>query len=249
MINESSRARNKRPPETPPFAGISATAFTFLRDLKRNNDREWFRERKHIYEESLRQPLEALVLEAAAAARKRGFPLFPKHKNPLTRIYRDVRFSSDKSPFRGYLGGVLHGTPATGEYGEVYIHIEPGNPFVAAGFWMPEREFLRRWRERMAAEPGEFRKIARLLEKRGLEWLEGYSLKRLPRGFESHADSDLAAHFKRLVYIVQHPLRDLELASANVVTTVAEFALNARPLLEYGWALRYRPQRDILEAE
>ena len=112
MTVRSLSDRQNSAPASIPFTGINRTAFKFLRDLKRHNDRDWFRERKHIYEESLRQPLESLIAQAAAMARKRGFPLFPKRKNPLTRIYRDVRFSSDKSPFHGYLGGVLHGSPA-----------------------------------------------------------------------------------------------------------------------------------------
>ena len=125
--------------------------------------------------------MEALVTEAAEAARKRGFPLFPKAKNPLTRIYRDIRFSHDKTPFHTHVGAVLHGPPRTGGYGEIYIHIEPANPFVAAGFWMPERDFLRRWRERMATKPAEFQKVVRSLAAKKVEWLDGYSLKRLPR--------------------------------------------------------------------
>jgi uncharacterized protein (TIGR02453 family) len=110
------------------FTGIDDLALTFLRDLKQNNDRDWFRERKQVYEEKLKRPVEALVTEAAEAARKRGFPLFPKAKNPLTRIYRDIRFSHDKTPFHTHVGAVLHGPPRMGGYGEIYIHIEPANP-------------------------------------------------------------------------------------------------------------------------
>jgi uncharacterized protein (TIGR02453 family) len=231
------------------FAGIDETALTFLCDLKQNNDREWFRERKHVYEETLRRPLEALVTEAAQAARKRGFPLFPKAKNPLTRIYRDIRFSQDKTPFHTHVGAVLHGPPRTGGYGEIYIHIEPTNPFVAAGFWMPEREFLRAWRERMAANPDEFHKVVRSLAAKKLEWLNGYSLKRLPRGFERQAGGKLEDYFKKQVFIVRRPFELKEIGARSLVEKIAEFAVSARPLLEYGWALGYRPKRDILEGE
>ena len=93
-----------------------------------------------------------LTPEQIAAARKLGFALYPKDKNPLTRIYRDIRFSSDKTPFHTYLGASLRGSPAKASLGELYIHIEAEQPFVAAGFWMPERPFLHVWRERMNIE-------------------------------------------------------------------------------------------------
>lgn len=231
------------------FSGIDEAALGFLRDLKENNDRDWFRERKHIYEEKLKRPLEALAEESAAVARSRGFTLFPKARNPLTRIYRDIRFSADKSPFHTHLGAVLHGPPRTAGYGEIYIHIEASNPFVAAGFWMPERDFLRSWRTRMAAKPAEFERVVRALGAKKLDWLDGYSLKRLPRGFESQANGKLEDFFKRQVYVVRVGLRQPDLASRSLVNKIADFAVNARPLLEYGWGLGYRPQRDILDGE
>lgn len=229
------------------FSGIPDDGLQFLRDLKQNNDREWFRERKQFYEERLKAPLEVLAFEAAAATRKLGFPLYPKEKNPLTRIYRDIRFSADKTPFRTYLGASLHGAARKGT-GEVYIHIEPDNPFVAAGFWMPERPFLHAWRERMAGNPNEFRKILKGLAASKLEWLDGYSLKRLPRGFEAHAGAEIEVHLKRQVYIVRRMLKPKELGSPALVRQIAEFAVAARPLLAYGWALPYTPKRDILES-
>jgi uncharacterized protein (TIGR02453 family) len=236
-------------PSAARFTGIDEAALTFLRGLKQNNDRDWFRERKPVYEEKLKRPVEALVTEAAEAARKRGFPLFPKTKNPLTRIYRDIRFSHDKTPFHTHVGAVLHGPPRMGGYGEIYIHIEPANPFVAAGFWMPERDFLRRWRERMAAKPGEFQKVVRELTAKRLEWLDGYSLKRMPRGFERQADGDLESFFKRQIFIVRRKFTLRDIGSRSLVEKVAEFAVSARPLLEYGWSINYRPKRDILDGE
>ena len=189
--------------------------------------------------------METLVTEAAQAARKRGFPLFPKAKNPLTRIYRDIRFSHDKTPFHTHVGAVLHGPPQMGGYGEIDIHIEPANPFVAAGFWMPERDFLRMWRERMAAKPAEFQKVVRSLAAEKVEWLDGYSLKRLPRGFERQAGGNLESFFKRQVYVVRRKFTLRDIGSRSLVEKIAEFSVSARPLLEYGWSLQYRPKRII----
>ena len=123
------------------FDGIPEAAFNFLRALKKHNDRDWFRERKHLFEEQLKRPMEDLVAEAAARCRKLGVVLYAKDRNPLTRIYRDIRFRSDKRPFNTHLGPGC-GTPPPGtDSGEVYIHITFDKPILAAGFWMPERPF------------------------------------------------------------------------------------------------------------
>jgi uncharacterized protein (TIGR02453 family) len=241
----SSRALPARQ-ATAGFAGIEPSALQFLRDLKVNNDRDWFREHKQVYEEKLKAPIEALVFESAAAARKLGFPLYPKDKHPLTRIYRDIRFSSDKTPFHTYIGASLRGSPARASLGELYIHIEAEQPFVAAGFWMPERPFLHAWRASMAGNPAEFKKTLKALRVKKLQWLDGYSLKRLPRGFEAQAGGELEDYFKRQVYIVRQTFTIRDISSAALVGRVANFALAARPLLEYGWSLQYTPKRDML---
>jgi uncharacterized protein (TIGR02453 family) len=232
-----------------PFEAIGKKAFQFLRDLKAHNDRDWFRKRKHIFEEELKGPLEALLRDSAALIRKGGFPLYPKEKNSLTRIYRDIRFRADKTPFHTHLGGSLRGLGAKATLGEVYIHITFGEPFVAAGFWMPERPFLQAWRQRMARNPAEYMELLKQLKKNGVEWLEGYSLKRLPKGFESEAGTPLEGEFKRQVYIVHQRLSERDFLSAEAVRTIAKFALAAKPLIEYGWGLKYAPRRDILEDE
>jgi uncharacterized protein (TIGR02453 family) len=151
---KQSKKHERASPE-PRFTGVSTEALEFLRDLKRNNNRDWFRERKGDYERLLHHPIEDLVRTCAAACDKRGFPLFPKDKNPLTRIYRDIRFSPDKTPFHTYVGASLR-RPSSKTGGEIYIHISSENSFVAAGFWMPPRQVLHAWRERMTADPKAF---------------------------------------------------------------------------------------------
>jgi uncharacterized protein (TIGR02453 family) len=235
------------PSDQPPFKGISKDAFQFLRDLKKHNDRDWFRERKHIYEEKLRQPVQALLRESAALARKRGFALYLKDKNPITRIYRDIRFSADKTPFHTFLGGTLRGAPPNGAHGEVYLHVTFDEPFVAAGYWMPERPFLHAWRERMVQNPKEFSQILKTLERSKLEWLEGYALKRMPKGFEMQAGTPLENYLKKQVFIVRERLTERDICSPDAIERIAKFAIAARPLLEYGWRLNFVRKRDLLE--
>src|SRR6185312_8825423 len=232
-----------------PFEAIGKKAFQFLRDLKAHNDRDWFRERKHVFEEELKQPLEALLRDSAALIRKGGFPLYPKEKNPTTRIYRDIRFRADKTPFNTHLGGSLRGLGARAALGEIYVHVTLGEPFVAAGYWMPERPFLHAWRERMARDPAEYMKLLKQLSRNGMQCLDEHSLKRLPKGFESQGGAPLEKEFKRQVYIVHQRLTERDFSSPEAVKTIARFALAARPLIEYGWELKYSPKRDILDNE
>lgn len=233
----------------PKFLGFTQAGLAFLSDLKQNNQREWFREHKQIYEAELREPMEALVHQSAAGCRRAGVPLFAKEKNPLTRIYRDIRFTPDKTPFHTHVGATLRGLRATAGIGELYLHISPDEKFVAAGFWLPERPFLQLWRERMVSKPDQFKSVLLKLKKRNLNWLHHHSLKKLPRGFESHAGAELADYLKLQVYVVRMVLADEEVLSSGLVDTIVQFAMAAKPLLEFGWSLPYSPKRDILEIE
>ncbi len=89
------------------FSGFSPEGMRFLKNLKKNNDREWFRERKEIYEELVHRPMELLVTEAAAACRKRGLMVAAKEKQPVMRVYRDIRFSPDKRPLKTHVSAGL----------------------------------------------------------------------------------------------------------------------------------------------
>ncbi len=236
------------PPAGPaPFGGFPKKGLQFLRDLKENQDREWFRERKDIYEEFVRQPMESLVLEAAATCRKRGFPLYAKEKNPVMRIYRDIRFSPNKNPFNTHVGAGIKRSAGKVGAGEVYIHVSPDMAFLAAGFWMPERPFLNAWRASLDREPEKFLKVVAHLKKQGLEMSQEKPLARLPRGYERHGGTPIEPYLKLISYTVSRILKPAEYHSPKMADLVVDFALHVRPLLEYGWALNYEPPRDVLD--
>jgi len=231
------------------FAGFSKQGLQFLRDLKKNQNRDWFRERKEVYEQFVRQPMEALVLEASAACRKRGFPLYAKEKSPVMRVYRDIRFSPNKDPFNTHVGAGLKRTPGKEGTGEVYIHVSPETSFLAAGFWMPERPFVNAWRQSMDRDSKKFRALLTHLKKHKFELMRERPLVRLPRGFEAHQGSELEEHFKLISFVIHRPLSASEYTSPKMLDSVVDFALISRPLLEYGWGLNYQPARDPLAVE
>lgn len=238
-------ASPKRPVDT--FRGFPAAGLQFLKDLKSNNDRDWFRERKQTYLEQVEMPMAALVTQSAAIIRKRGLQIGIKDHNPVMRVYRDIRFSPDKRPFKTHVGASLKGGQKQSKYGEIYIHISPEESFLAAGFWMPERSFLRAWRESMINTPVAFLKIVKSLAKSELELSDEGTLTRLPRGFDNYAESELAKFLRLTSFVTTRPLTAKEYRSPQLVELLCEFALANKPLLEYGWSLNYTPQRDILE--
>lgn len=249
---ESAQVKAKRlaPPTSigpPPFEGFPKKGIDFLRELKNNQDRDWFRERKEIYEEFVRQPMESLVVEAAAACRKRGFPIYSKEKSPVMRIYRDIRFSPNKDPFNTRVGAGMKRSAGKAGSGEVYIHVSPEIAFVAAGFWMPERPFVNVWRASLDREPERFLKVAGQLKKHGLDLSNEKPLVRLPRGYEQHAGKPIEPYLKLISYTVSQTLKPAEYRSPKMLDLVVDFSLRVRPLLEYGWSLNYEAPRDVLD--
>lgn len=221
----------------PPFPGLRPEAFRFLSELVENNRREWFNERKQIYTDEVQWPLRCLAVDVARKLSHTGLRLLADPKKALFRIYRDTRFSNNKDPYKTAQGVVLspdgdHRTP-----GALYVHFEPGSCFVAAGFWMPEPDFLRAWRTAMVADPDLFLSSAHDLRERGLELDREDPLKRLPRGFETPPDEELNPYLLLRSFTVSRTVEDSALERGDFTDQVAAFALDARPLLEFGWGI------------
>src|SRR4051794_3147013 len=85
------------------FAGFPEAGFRLLEQLKRHNDRDWFREHKFEYKQLVEEPMQALLLSVSSACLSRQLPFYPKPKNPVMRVYRDIRFSADKTPFKTHV--------------------------------------------------------------------------------------------------------------------------------------------------
>ena len=227
-----SRAENA-PPE---FKGFPEAGFRFLRQLKRHNDRDWFRERKAEYEREVEQPMEALVNAVAAECRSRGLPLYVKEKSPVMRVYRDVRFSKDKSPFKTHVAAELRRSFSASNC-MMYIHLSPGESFVAAGIWQPDRPLLHAWREAIVRDPARFERIHAQLARRGLELGKEHSLSSMPRGFQNYSGESFADWLKLTSFVVHQSLQPSECSTPRLVETITDFALASKPLFEFAWAV------------
>jgi uncharacterized protein (TIGR02453 family) len=185
------------------FEGFKIDAIRFLLELRANNDRAWFQPRKAEYERLLKEPLEALCVVLGERFAKRKIPLRADARSPF-RIYRDVRFSKDKSPYKTYVsasfGWAGEGAPTdpqskTAEVHGVggYFHFQHDEEYVGGGMWQPERPRLEAWRALVAKEPERLHKVIDATPfKRAFDRLEGGRLQRVPPGFPAdHPDAEL----------------------------------------------------------
>jgi uncharacterized protein (TIGR02453 family) len=219
------------------FPGFSEDAFKFLKGLAKNNDREWFLPRKSAFAKQLQEPMMQLVLAVESELKKNKIPLQTKAKAPLSRIYRDIRFSADKSPYHTHVSGTLHRNGKKDSPGALYIHIGEKEQFAAAGFWQPDRPILTNWRLRMQGEPKIFLNMIKKLAGKKLALDHNHQLQRMPRGFETAEGSPIGEYLRFQSFVIMRPLSKAEVMSAKLPQTVARFALDAAPLLEYGWTV------------
>jgi uncharacterized protein (TIGR02453 family) len=162
--------------------------FRFLRDLSENNDREWFQANKERYEEDVKgpalefirdfsEPLKTLSPHFKADPRANGGSLF--------RIYRDTRFSKDKSPYKTFTGiQFRHDRGKDAHTPGFYLHLEPRQCFVGLGIWHPDGKTLRKLREGLVEEGAGWKKATSGKRFRSRFELSGDSLVRPPRGFD-----------------------------------------------------------------
>lgn len=213
---------------------FTQAGFTFLQRLKQNNDRDWFRDRKDKYQELIEEPMKALVLEIADSCRARGIPLHAKEKSPVMRVYRDIRFSKDKTPFKTHVAAELRKSFRDSE-AMLYMHLHPKESFVAAGVWQPERPLLYGWRETIAKEADRFRKMEAILKSRGLALSNEYKLSKGPRGFEQYGNEPFAEALKLTSFVTSRKVDVKDVIAPDFAATVVQFAADAQPLLEFAW--------------
>ncbi len=216
------------------FEGIPEQGFRFLRQLKQNNDREWFRERKTDYEQYVQRPMETLVLALARECARLGLPLHAKEKSPIMRVYRDIRFSRNKQPFKTHVAAELRRS-FTDSNCLLYIHLSPEQSFLAAGVWQPERPLLHAWREAIANHPQAFERMRTALKKKHLALGKEQTLSTMPRGFQNYADQPFAPWLKLTSFVVEQKLERPHCATPGLLKTATDFAVAAKPLFEFAW--------------
>lgn len=183
---------------------INPDVITFYKELSENNTREWFEPQKKRF-----KSLELEIKQYAEEIKNNLNETDEIEHAKIFRIYRDVRFSKNKTPFKTHFGISFH-RKKPDLRGGYYIHISPGNSFIATGFWNPDKDDLYRIRKEMEVDAKEFREIINKDEFK-FHWgnLQGEEVKTAPKGFsKEHPDIDMIRK-KQFLFIKKFSDKDV----------------------------------------
>lgn len=212
---------------------ISASTLKFLADVSANNNREWFAEHKGEYEQA-REEVLAMVKELLPHVAKAD-PLVSGDTDPkknLMRIYRDVRFSKNKDPYKTNFGIWFSANGKGGNEPGYYLHIQPGNCFLAGGYWMPDANHLKLIRQEIDYNSSEF--IDLLQQKdfaSNFELSKENTLKKAPKGYE--ADDPNIELLKLKSFEVVKKIDDKFLFQKDVVKQLGAYFKTIYPLVAF----------------
>ncbi|MDM1296082.1 DUF2461 domain-containing protein [Sphingobacterium sp. N143] len=212
---------------------IQKSTFDFLRELKDNNSREWFADNRSRYEGSLEDVRSFLTdLIAALSEFDPRINTSIQANKCLFRIYRDTRFSNDKTPYKSWFGaGIsvdgrkLHGP-------EYYIHIGAENSFIACGYWRPEKSHLEAIRQEIDYNGAQLEKILKdVLTGKKINLFKEDLLKRAPAGY---GEDNPNIHFIKLKsFVLDQSLTMKELSNKNALNNIVASYKNMLPFKEF----------------
>lgn len=208
-----------------PLSGIS-----FLKTLKKNNNRDWFTKNKDKFLKE-QQYIEIFADALLEQLNKHDVIETPSGKKSLHRIYRDIRFSKNKTPYKNNWSGSFRRATKL-RRGGYYFHIEPGNSFIAGGFWEPSPEDLKRIRVDLAFDATPLRKILKsksFISTFGV--LEGDKIKTTPKGFDATNDAIDLLRYKQ--FVVRRRFSDKEVLSQTFLKEAILTFKNMRPFFDY----------------
>jgi uncharacterized protein (TIGR02453 family) len=200
---------------------MDALPLEFLTNLRLNNNRDWFNENKAVYEKS-RKIVEMFITELIgelSAFDKRITGV--EARQAMFRIYRDVRFSKDKTPYKTAMGSYMAPGGRKSVYAGYYVHIEPGNCFLAGGMYAPPADSLYKIRQEIVYKLDEYKKLisSKSFNKYFGE-VKGDKLKRPPKGFPSEFKE--VELIKNKDFILVHNITDGMIVSDELLTYSVE---------------------------
>ncbi|MFH7011728.1 DUF2461 domain-containing protein [Flavobacterium sp. FlaQc-52] len=209
---------------------IPKSSLDFLQELKANNNKPWFDANKTTYLNELNH-IETFAGALLQELSKTDVLETASGKKSVYRIYRDIRFSKDKTPFKSFWGGSY--TRATSERrGGYYYHLEQGNSFIAGGFWGPNAADLKRVRSEFAHDPEPMQKILHSESFiRTFGTLQGEQLKTKPKGFDIDHEAIDLLRYKQFLLIKR--FTDQEVLSPHFLEQALDTFKNMRPFFDY----------------
>jgi uncharacterized protein (TIGR02453 family) len=219
------------------FPGFPKDFFAFFRELKANNERAWFEDNKQRYRDSVQAPLSAFITAMAPRLAKvsKHFKADPRpNGGSMFRIYRDVRFSRDKRPYKEHAG--VHFRHALGKDVHApgfYMHFAPDEVFCGGGMWMPEPPALAKIRDAIVKKPPVYKAIT--ADKGFKKMFDGLStedkLTRPPRGYDPN--HPLIEDIKKKSFFAMHESTVKAAQTSKYADEVAEAFKASTPLMKF----------------
>ena len=218
------------------FAGFPRELYSFLSDLKQNNNRDWFNDHKDQYLRHVKEPTIAFISSMkdrlpnisssyVADTRANGGSMF--------RIYRDTRFSKDKTPYKTNIGCQFrHAAGKDAHAPGFYMHLQPGENFAGGGIWMPPTPVLSKIRDAIDRHQDEWISIKEFINQDGrLQVAQGERYKRPPQGFT--ADHPLIDDLKLKSFFASRSFSDSDVTSAGFIDVIVETFQDIAPLMRF----------------
>ena len=186
---------------------INQSTLDFLKDLSKNNNRDWYHANKKRFEKEVKKPFESFIANVIDRFREINPDINIQPKEAIFRIYRDTRFSKDKTPYKTHISALVspHGRKGK-EYPGFYFHLEPGMLMMGGGAYFLEKEALQRVRQHIMQQPKAFRKIVEdptFVETYGE--LKGEKNKILPKEFKEFGEKEPLIYNKQFYYMHEMP--------------------------------------------
>lgn len=211
---------------------LQPATISFLTKLNKNNNKNWFDEHRKEYE-AAKQDFEDLVTQLHGELSKVEPGMAEQRaKDSIFRIFRDVRFAKDKTPYKDHFGAYFSRAGRKAPDAGYYIHIQPGKSFAAGGLWMPEAPLLKATRQEIDYNLDELQSILKQPTfKKHFKKLEGEQLKTLPQGYT--ADNPAIDYLKMKSFIVSTPIDDKDITSRTFVPKVVKLFSVMKPLVDF----------------
>jgi len=218
----------------PPFGGFPMEGLAFLKKLKRNNNRPWFQKHKSDYEDLVRFPMQSLVASLGEEMRSDAPEIEFNPRRSIFRIYRDVRFSKNKVPYKTNIGAAfpVRGRKGPTESPGLYLHIEPGQIFIGGGVYMPTGPQLKAIRKKIAADPSSFYDVIKDPGfRRMFGGIQGEKLTKAPLGYPK--DHPMIEHLRHKQFYVGLILAEQECLKPGFLMKVTKGFRTAMPLVRW----------------
>lgn len=211
---------------------ISSKVFDFLKLIEKNNNREWFNDNKNLFLEA-QSDFQDFTEELISEMGKFDETILKLDaKKSLLRIYRDTRFSKDKTPYKTYFGASL-GMGKINTKAGFYLHVEPGKSFLGSGIYLPDSPVLKEIRKEISLFKDDFLKAIedKYFKKHYTELDQEHKLKNVPQGFEK--EDPMAEYLKLKSFIGVHNMTNKDLSDKNAVKNISKIFEAAKPLNDF----------------